>query len=411
MEENRIQYRPTKSEEDRLFLLNDWVELEETKEKLGDYTISHILSDIRMSWEYIDQREELCSKPLEETKDYLIKKYYTDAQLSLSLKNGLLKIKENLHQDIYKYYLRVAENPWSVKLKISRDKYIELLMIETGLLPKFFIRSIKTDIDKECDEFIQKVNTVNKLYQELVSWIATLVPNKDFDEEGIEHIKRSSDLYIHSLDLACKNENALQKVSNEILTRNTIEKRKESDSLFKLVEAELNAKSNKVKLFPNQEKFYKNLELWANSIRNPKCKEWILNYLDKGLELPFYKIKVFRYIKDIEKAKEYLLSRYEDVLKYRYEKELNYKKKNEKYSKIQEKKTKSILKRYLKESGQTNYNDEDFEYELQQKERVEKYNPYPLGYEGTWAHDEAGYSNDDIDTIFDGDPDAYWNID
>lgn len=32
-------------------------------------------------------------------------------------------------------------------------------------------------------------------------------------------------------------------------------------------------------------------------------------------------------------------------------------------------------------------------------------------YAGTYAHDVAGYSDDDIDTIFDGDPDAYWNID
>ncbi len=32
-------------------------------------------------------------------------------------------------------------------------------------------------------------------------------------------------------------------------------------------------------------------------------------------------------------------------------------------------------------------------------------------YGGSYAQDEMGYSDDDIDTIFDGDPDAYWNID
>ena len=32
-------------------------------------------------------------------------------------------------------------------------------------------------------------------------------------------------------------------------------------------------------------------------------------------------------------------------------------------------------------------------------------------YAGSYAQDEAGYSDDEIDTIFDGDPDAYWNID
>lgn len=32
-------------------------------------------------------------------------------------------------------------------------------------------------------------------------------------------------------------------------------------------------------------------------------------------------------------------------------------------------------------------------------------------YNGTWAQDEFGYSDDDIDTIFDGNPEACWNID
>ena len=32
-------------------------------------------------------------------------------------------------------------------------------------------------------------------------------------------------------------------------------------------------------------------------------------------------------------------------------------------------------------------------------------------YAGSYAQDEMGYSDDDIDTIFDGAPDAYWNID
>ena len=38
------------------------------------------------------------------------------------------------------------------------------------------------------------------------------------------------------------------------------------------------------------------------------------------------------------------------------------------------------------------------------------YNGYGR-YAGSYAQDEMGYSDDDIDTIFDGDPLAYWNID
>lgn len=32
-------------------------------------------------------------------------------------------------------------------------------------------------------------------------------------------------------------------------------------------------------------------------------------------------------------------------------------------------------------------------------------------YAGTYAQDVAGYSDDEINDLFDGDPDAYWNID
>lgn len=36
---------------------------------------------------------------------------------------------------------------------------------------------------------------------------------------------------------------------------------------------------------------------------------------------------------------------------------------------------------------------------------------YNRDYSGTYVHDVMGYTNDEIDTIFDGEPDAYWNID
>lgn len=45
--------------------------------------------------------------------------------------------------------------------------------------------------------------------------------------------------------------------------------------------------------------------------------------------------------------------------------------------------------------------DDDYEYER----------PTYGRYAGSYAQDEMGYSDDDIDTIFEGDPDAYWNID
>ena len=47
----------------------------------------------------------------------------------------------------------------------------------------------------------------------------------------------------------------------------------------------------------------------------------------------------------------------------------------------------------------------DDEYETEYKR------PTYDHYAGSYAQDEAGYSDDDIDTVFDGDPSAYWNID
>ena len=67
-----------------------------------------------------------------------------------------------------------------------------------------------------------------------------------------------------------------------------------------------------------------------------------------------------------------------------------------------------FYKEALKESSGTDYTENS---EIEPKDSNNTVIDYPLGYAGTWAHDEAGYSNDDIDTIFDGDPDAYWNTD
>ena len=57
------------------------------------------------------------------------------------------------------------------------------------------------------------------------------------------------------------------------------------------------------------------------------------------------------------------------------------------------------------------YEDEDYE-EFDNRSFYDDYESPTYGrYAGSYAQDEMGYSDDDIDTIFDGDPDAYWNID
>lgn len=51
---------------------------------------------------------------------------------------------------------------------------------------------------------------------------------------------------------------------------------------------------------------------------------------------------------------------------------------------------------------------DNFKYHRKQSNSYIEYNG---DYSGTYAYDVMGYSNDEIDTIFDGDPNAYWNID
>ena len=59
------------------------------------------------------------------------------------------------------------------------------------------------------------------------------------------------------------------------------------------------------------------------------------------------------------------------------------------------------------------WEDEDYgDQEYDDRGFYDDYDPPTYGrYAGSYAQDEMGYSDDDIDTIFDGDPDAYWNID
>lgn len=54
----------------------------------------------------------------------------------------------------------------------------------------------------------------------------------------------------------------------------------------------------------------------------------------------------------------------------------------------------------------------NYHFQLTQNEHLEeRSDPTYEQYNGTYAQDYMGYSDEDIDTIFDGDPDAYWNID
>ena len=76
-------------------------------------------------------------------------------------------------------------------------------------------------------------------------------------------------------------------------------------------------------------------------------------------------------------------------------------------------KSKGLLE-LIKERQEEYYCDGPYwEDELEKENKYREYEETDTyeRYAGSYAQDEMGYSDDEIDTIFDGDPSAYWNID
>ena len=63
------------------------------------------------------------------------------------------------------------------------------------------------------------------------------------------------------------------------------------------------------------------------------------------------------------------------------------------------------------EYSDVDYYDDEEQFDNEYEDMIYDNTPTYDRYSGSWAQDIEGYSDDDIDTIFDGDPSAYWNID
>lgn len=69
--------------------------------------------------------------------------------------------------------------------------------------------------------------------------------------------------------------------------------------------------------YPDQEEYYKRLEEWAeNGINDKQCASWIKDFLWKGRTLPIRQVQVLRFKGNIDKGKTFLLSKYEEKLKW-----------------------------------------------------------------------------------------------
>lgn len=152
-------------------------------------------------------------------------------------------------------------------------------------------------------------------------------------------------------------------------------------SLFRYVDNYKAAVSYLKEVFNNeQELLYTRLQSWIDEINDsPECKSRISYYLESSKHLEFKDNVILKYVNDLDSAKSFLLSEYKKDL----------------------------------ETERQEFNEvlADMANEKHKNRKKMIANAYYNGYSGSYAQGEMGYSDDDIDTIFDGDPDAYWNID
>lgn len=397
MENSKIILRPNKIEEDRILELAEWIEKARLECAYPNYVIEKISFKIRMAWEDLEYRGKLCCTDLKTVQDALVEEYAIQGQYAELLEVKLEAIKEKLCPQVYEYFVRKIETEASFF--------------------KIHFAFLKADFEIEANKFQELAQDINVAYEHLCLWIDTLKPNELIDESGIKKIQYFKPRYVRDVyRTKCFRKKELKELQEELLRNNSIERMREwkktvlENSLS--FEKRFNEWSNKSEevavLYPNQERFYRELEKWASSIRNPCCREWISCYLERGRDLLFNRMRVFKFKGNVEKAKQFLLEQYERKLS----KDLDEKKKRaDRRVRIEKKREKKEARRFRKMLEKNGWVDCIDEFDDVEQSRMTKKNLYFEGYSGTWAHDVEGYSDDDIDAIFDGEPDAYWNID
>lgn len=69
--------------------------------------------------------------------------------------------------------------------------------------------------------------------------------------------------------------------------------------------------------YPDQERYYKQLEKWAETeLKDKSCSNWICSFLRKGRTIPIRQVQVLRFKGDLEKGKAFLISKYEEKLEW-----------------------------------------------------------------------------------------------
>ncbi len=349
MEEILIKISPDEQETDILLDLDQWYNTLKKAKKCPQYVLDRISCDIQLSWENPDIRKEtigIAPYQLEIIKKSLIQKYKEDGDISQQLVNKVESLKDSLNPTIYKHYLSNAVHLISYTIHTCmKVEYISAMM-DSGLLPRRE-SFLKINIQKEIDEFGDRILSVNNNYILLKEWSEKLLEGDSISNIQKEELKKYSllDFVISTLESSLLDKNPLEKAQYKILESLSEEEiERHSSFLSDLDIFNDDVEGEKTKLYPNQERFYASLEKWASEIKNPWCSKWITEYLKTGRHLPFYRIKVLRFHGNMEKAKAFLLDKYEQLIIRRYRKNKEYEEKRRRRQKRYDKHYKKIVR-------------------------------------------------------------------
>ncbi|MBR6842296.1 MAG: hypothetical protein IKM77_08385 [Prevotella sp.] len=240
-------------------------------------------------------------------QELIIKKEKSKEQIKLNLlKEELAKEKEkNTNGAKYSKTISIVE---SIHRNIERCYESELFgivllkYIHNIDAAKEYLLASQIRLEIPSDNLLdieignrQKVQKIDSLISILDKWIEDLENTSTFSNNRIDAIKAKYQKYRSEFHM-------YRFLSSVCVLSHYIDKPEEAKAFL----SEIFTK--------RQEIFYSNLEKWAESLEDKKCGKWLSSFLHKGRDLRIRSITVLRYIDDEDKAKAFLLSKYDEKL-------------------------------------------------------------------------------------------------
>lgn len=299
-----------------------------------------------------------------------------------SILNYLSEVKESCKEDKLSSLLvseRIAEE--TEKMKYTNSIFENVIQ---SLQNKKTIRRLRS-VDLGKRSILFRINSSMSGYTKL--WLKKPVNQTDINEHNalyslISYLNDwvNSDTF-HSLSIETQKK-ILHKFKNEKDEIYGCVYRLDLCTLFRYIEDYRAAVSYLKEIFNDeQELLYAHLQNWADDFNeSPECKSWISYFLKNSKHLEFKDNKLLNYTDNLDGAKSFLLSE-----------------------------CKKDLESERKEFDEVLAEMTNKRRKFRRKEMIT--GMYDNCYSGSYAQEEMGYSDDEIDTIFDGNPDAYWSID